>query len=74
MTKLLFSDQFGDDLQYNLSFSRIMLLIAEKLFVDKDLTDVSYLTHPIIKNIIDYINQNLSNKITIIKKKVLISS
>ena len=65
MTKLLFSDQFGDDLQYNLSFSRIMLLIAEKLFDDKDLTDVSYLTHPIIKNIIDYINQNLSNKITI---------
>ncbi|MGM9858433.1 MAG: AraC family transcriptional regulator [Bacilli bacterium] len=65
MTKIIFSEKFGDDIQYNLSFCRMMLVIAEKVMADNELKEVSYITNPIIKKIVTVINNNLSNKISI---------
>ena len=65
MASLLFSEEFGDDIKYNMAFTRIMLLVSERLIEHEELTHVPYITNPIIKNIVDYINENISNKILI---------
>lgn len=65
MTKIILSEKFGDDIQFNISFCRMMLIIADKVMADNELKEVSYITNPIIKNIVTVINNNLSNKITI---------
>ena len=65
MNQCMLSDKFGSDLQYSLSFLRIMLLLSENILNNKDINDVKYISNPIIQNVMNYVNNNFTKKITI---------
>ena len=75
MCKTINSKNFGDDLQYTLSFFRVMLLISDHVLNKTNLNDKNYESNTIIKSTIEYINKNFKEKITIegLAKEIAIS-
>ena len=66
MSANMFSNQFGSDLRFNITFADLMLMInrvymnlPEEDLLQKNIND------PYVTMIIEYINENISNKITL---------